>query len=140
MISFTGQPIKDVHLLSPQVLAYIGDAVYELAVRRFLVTKGTVKTNQLHAQAVKYVRAGAQARVLFVLENMLSEEEKNIVRRGRNSKSMHIPKGAGVTEYRYSTAFECLIGYLYLKGDIQRLNEILQIAGDVISKEDKLSE
>lgn len=125
--------MENPHLLPPQALAYIGDAVYELAVRRYLIAKGTVKVNQLHTQAVEYVRAGAQAEALLALEDVLTDEEKSVVRRGRNTKLLHIPKGAGVMEYRYSTAFESLIGFLYLKGDIQRLNEILQLAGEVIS-------
>lgn len=107
------------------VLAYVGDAVFELAVRIHLVDTGLVKVNRLHTVAVKYVNAGAQARALKKLEGMLSEREEAVVRRGRNAKPPHTPRGPGVLEYRYSTAFEALIGYLYLKGDTARLQEIL---------------
>ena len=133
-VSFTNQPLKDAHLLSPVVLAYIGDAVYEMAVRRFLIAGGIVRVNQLHRQTVKFVQAKAQAQVLLALEDFLTKEELNIVRRGRNAKSYHVPKGAKMMDYRYSTAFESLIGYLYLNGDILRLNQILQLTGETIMK------
>ncbi|MCL6561206.1 MAG: ribonuclease III [Firmicutes bacterium] len=110
------------------VLAYVGDAVYELAVRGRLVRNGMVKVNRLHTEAVKYVNAGAQARILRALEGSLTEEEAAVVRRGRNAKSPHTPRGAGVIEYRHSTALECLVGYLYLKGDAARLGEIMAVA------------
>ncbi|MCL6639696.1 MAG: ribonuclease III [Firmicutes bacterium] len=112
------------------VLAYVGDAVYELAVRSRLVGSGLVKVRRLHDEAVKYVNAGAQARALRALEEKLTEEESAVVRRGRNAKPAHTPRGADVVEYRHSTAFECLVGYLYLKGDTARLAEILALAGD----------
>lgn len=121
------------------VLAYVGDAVFELAVRSHLVGRGTVKVNRLHKEAVKYVNAMAQARVLRALEGRLTEEEAAVTRRGRNAKSPHIPRSAGIIEYRQSTALECLIGYLYLKGDTARLGEIikaaLEAAGEEVSGE-----
>jgi ribonuclease-3 family protein len=113
------------------VLAYVGDAVYELAVRSHLAGSGLVKVRRLHDEAVKYVNAGAQARVLRALEGRLTEEESMIVRRGRNAKSPHTPRSCDVIEYRHSTAFESLLGYLYLKGDTARLAEILALAGQV---------
>ncbi|OPY57272.1 MAG: Mini-ribonuclease 3 [Pelotomaculum sp. PtaU1.Bin035] len=114
------------------VLAYVGDAVYELAVRSHLVSTGTVKVNRLHNEAVKHVNAGAQAKVMRALEGDLSEEEMAVTRRGRNAKSPHTPRSAGVIEYRQSTALECLIGYLYLKGDVARLGAIIRMALAVI--------
>ncbi|TEB09494.1 Mini-ribonuclease 3 [Pelotomaculum propionicicum] len=110
------------------VLAYIGDAVYELAVREHLVGSGLARVNKLHGESVRYVNAGAQAKALHALEGLLSEEEAAVMRRGRNAKSPHVPKGAGVIEYRHSTALESLIGYLYLKGDTARLAEIITAA------------
>lgn len=109
-------------------LAYIGDAVYELAVRSHLVNIGIARVNRLHDEAVKFVQAKAQARLLRELEGILTEEETAVIRRGRNAKSPHTPRSAGVIDYRQSTAFECLIGYLYLKGDKDRLEEILALA------------
>lgn len=117
------------------VLAYVGDAVYELAVREHLVGAGLVKVNRLHSESVKYVNAGAQARALHGLEGMLTEEEAAMARRGRNARSPHTPRSAGMIEYRRSTALECLIGFLYLKGESARLAEIINAALEAIKKE-----
>ncbi|HEY8463396.1 MAG TPA: ribonuclease III domain-containing protein [Bacillota bacterium] len=111
---------------SPAVWAYIGDAVYELFVRSHLVTVGPAKTQVLHKQAVKRVRASFQAELTAKLEPYLSQEELDILRRGRNVKSGHVPTASDPITYRYSTAFEALIGYLYLCGRQGRLAEILQ--------------
>lgn len=110
------------------VLAYVGDAVYELFVRSYLVQRGITRVKRLHGETVKYVHAAAQAKLVRELEGLLTEEEAAVLRRGRNAKSAHTPRSAAVLDYRQSTAFECLIGYLYLKGDIARLEEILAIA------------
>lgn len=113
-------------------LAYVGDAVFELAVRSYLAGSGLVKVRRLHDEAVKYVSAGAQARILRSLEGKFTEEEAAVARRGRNARSAHTPRGANVLEYRLSTALESLVGYLYLKGDTVRLNEIMAMAREVI--------
>ena len=110
---------------SPLVLAYIGDAVYELFVRSLLVGRGNAPVNKLHRQSIAYVKAKAQSDTIHALMEDLSEEEQDVVRRGRNAKSGTIPKNADVTEYKYATGFEALLGYLYLKGDYSRLLEIL---------------
>lgn len=107
------------------VLAYIGDAIYEVHIRTLLVSRGIVKVNELHKEAVKYVRAEAQARILHALEGTLSPEEEAVVKRGRNAKSGRVPKNAEMIDYRYSTAFESLIGYLHLSGRKDRLDGIL---------------
>jgi ribonuclease III family protein len=112
-------------------LAYIGDAVLELQVRMLLINLRVVKVNQLHKDTVKVVRAKNQAAVIHVIENELSEEEKSVVRRGRNAKSGRAPKNTDIIEYRHSTAFETLIGYLYLKGRHQRVNEIIKKAYEI---------
>ena len=117
------------------VLAYVGDAVYELAVRSLLVAEGSVKVRRLHQEAVGYVNASAQAEALRILEGCLTEEEAAVVRRGRNTKSAHTPRNAGVIDYRHSTALECLIGYLFLNGNGQRLEEILEIVLSVAKHE-----
>ncbi|MDO7788947.1 Mini-ribonuclease 3 [Desulforamulus aquiferis] len=114
------------------VLAYVGDAVYELVVREMLVGRGMTKVQQLHREAVKYVRASAQAGALFALEDILSEEEMAVVRRGRNAKSGIPPKGSNVVEYRHATALESLVGYLYLQGRSQRAREIIAKAMDTL--------
>ncbi len=116
---------KEPRELSPLVLAYIGDAVYELYVRLSLVSRGNLKVKQLHKESISLVNAGAQAGFLHRLESILTEEEKAIVRRGRNVKGTHVPKNADVIDYRLSTGFEALIGYLFLIGQEDRLQEIM---------------
>ena len=115
----------DVTQMSPLVWAYIGDSVYEQYIREYLVTNTKYKPHKLHMEATKYVKAGAQAEIIKKLENELTDEELDIVRRTRNTQNHHLPKNASVTEYMYSTAFEGLIGYLYLTGQKERLKELL---------------
>ncbi len=109
------ETVNDVKQLNGLALAYIGDAVYEVYVRRHLLAGGSVRPHELHRRAVRYVSARAQARVILALldEGVLTEEEKDIVRRGRNAKSGTIPKNTDVQTYRHSTAFEALIGYQF---------------------------
>ncbi|HZK17707.1 MAG TPA: ribonuclease III domain-containing protein [Clostridia bacterium] len=121
-------PNKDPNLLPPATLAYIGDAVYELFTRTELVEKGITNVNKLHHKAIRFVSAEAQAKALSFLNGHLSEEEADLVRRGRNAKT-RVPKNAELMEYRYSTGFECLVGYLYLSGDFERLKNIMTLVG-----------
>ncbi|GBF35723.1 ribonuclease III family protein [Desulfocucumis palustris] len=118
--------LEQVNQLSPLELAYVGDAVYELAVRRHLIARGIVGANRLHREAVKYVRADTQAQVLRTLESQLYEEEIRIAKRGRNAKSGHAHRGTCVTAYRQSTGLESLVGYLFLRGNMERLGFIMQ--------------
>ncbi|HHY36511.1 MAG TPA: ribonuclease III [Firmicutes bacterium] len=119
-----------VEQLPVETLAYIGDAVYELFVRTDLVSRGLCRGEDLHREAVRRVRASAQAQKLSELLARLTEEERELVRRGRNAKTGQVPRGARVIEYRHSTAFEVLLGYLFLKGKWDRLEEILTILAD----------
>lgn len=114
----------DLKVLSPLQLAYIGDAVYELFIRTFLIGTKNIPVNELHKEAVEYVKAKAQADITHYLENKLTEEEWQIVKRGRNAKSGSAPKNANLLDYRYATGFETLIGYLYLNGNYERILEI----------------
>lgn len=109
------------------VLAYIGDSVYETYIRKYLVEKGIAKVNDLQREAVKFVSAKGQARILKQLmdNNELTEEEIIIIKRARNHKSHKQPKNTDIVTYKYSTGFEALIGYLYLNNDIIRLEEII---------------
>ncbi|MDM5329424.1 Mini-ribonuclease 3 [Neobacillus sp. CF12] len=113
--------------LNSLALAYVGDAVYEIYVRRHLLQSGKVKPNHLHREGTKYVSAKAQCRVLFSMmdEKLLSEEELAVVMRGRNAKSGTVPKNTDVQTYHYSTAFEALMGFLYLNEKIERLEELI---------------
>ncbi len=114
-----------VNNLNPLTWAYIGDAVYELYIRQNLIQNTNLKPHKLHVEAVKKVKAEAQSKILQQIEEKLSDEEKEIIRRTRNTKNHHLPKNSNVKEYMYATAFEGLIGYLYLTGKQERLKEVL---------------
>ena len=116
---------QEVELMSPLTWAYIGDAVYELFIRNKLINETNLKPHKLHIEAIKYVKAKSQAEKLNEIYEILTDEEKDIVRRGRNTQNHHLPKNSNVQEYMYSTAFEALIGYLYLTKQNARLKEIL---------------
>ena len=117
----------EVDTMSPLIWAYVGDSVYELYVRTHLTNITKLKPHQLHIKSIQYVKAGAQADILEKLMEHLTEQEKEIVKRGRNAENHHLPKNATVQEYMYSTAFEALIGYLYLTKQDERLKEILEM-------------
>lgn len=119
--------INDAKLLSPLVWAYVGDSVYELFVRTRLTNKSNAKPHKLHIESIKYVKAKAQADILKRIQDNLTEEEKDIVRRGRNTENHHVAKNANVADYSQSTGFEALIGYLYLTKQDERLEEILNM-------------
>lgn len=117
-----------INLLSPVVLAYMGDAVFEIYVRQQLVAGFKRKPNDLHRAATGYVSAAAQARLLKRWMPILTEEEADIVRRGRNTKSGQPPKNADPADYRHATALECLVGYLYYNGAKERLEQLIGLA------------
>lgn len=118
--------IEEVKLMPPLVWAYIGDCIYEIFIRMQLVNRTKLNAHKLHLEAIKHVKAKAQAETLASIYDELTEEEQNIVRRGRNAENHHLPKNAEATDYMYSTAFEALIGYLYLSKQDERLKEILK--------------
>ena len=117
----------DVNMLSPLTWAYVGDAIYELYIRTNLVNNTKLKPHKLHLESIKYVKAKAQADILKRIEDSLTDEEKDIVRRARNAENHHLPKNADPADYMYSTAFEGLIGFLYLTKKDERLKEILKM-------------
>lgn len=119
--------IEEVNQMSPLTWAYVGDCVYELYIRTKLVDTTKLKPHELHIKSIKYVKAQAQAETLKKLETILTEEEKEIVRRGRNTQTHHIAKNASMQDYMYATAFEALIGYLYLTKQDDRLFEIMKM-------------
>lgn len=108
------------------VLAYLGDAVYELWIREYLINKGYVKVNDLQNESMKYVSAKSQVHHLHRLidNNFLTDEEIDVVKRGRNASS-HGKKNVDIVTYKKSTGFECLIGYLKINNKIERINEIM---------------
>ncbi|TYR78500.1 Mini-ribonuclease 3 [Priestia megaterium] len=117
----------DVKQLNSLALAYMGDAVFDLHVRHHLLMLGTVRPNQLHNKAKKYVSAKAQAQIVhhFKETDFFTEEELGVLRRGRNAKSGTVPKNTDVQTYRYSTAFEAVIGYHYLLENQDRMHEMI---------------
>lgn len=117
----------ELNTMSPLVWAYVGDAIYELHIRTYLVTTTKLKPHRLHIETISFVKAKAQANILEKLQNSLNEEEADIVRRTRNTENHHIPKNTEVKDYQYATALEGLIGYLYLSGREERLKEILDL-------------
>lgn len=105
-------------------LAYIGDCVYEMYIRSYLISKGDSKVNALHKEATKFVCAKAQAEFYHKIEGILTEEEQAAFHRGRNTKS-HPPKNAEMSDYRLATGVETLLGHLYLKGENQRISQLM---------------
>ncbi len=114
----------DADTYSPLVLAYIGDAIYELVIRTNVVNRGNAQVNKLHKRTAALVKAEAQARLYKLMEE-LTEEEKAVYRRGRNSKTTTMAKNATMKDYRMATGFEALMGWLYLKGSMDRLVELV---------------
>ena len=119
---------EDVNRLNTTALAYMGDAVYEQAVREHILKKGISDVNRLHKMATMYVSAHAQAKIIKSLFDDLTEEEQRLVKRARNRKFRTKAKNADPVTYKWATAFEALIGYLYLSGERLRLEEICEKA------------
>lgn len=109
------------------VLAYMGDTVYEDYIRKYLINKGIGNVNDLQTEALKYVSAINQAKFLteMIDKNYLLEKELDIVKRARNYKTTSHPKSCDIITYKHATGLEALIGYLYLDGNIERVNEIM---------------
>lgn len=123
---YADPPAKPPQLMNPVVLAYVGDAVFELLVRQYLVSKPNHKSDALHKSATKLVSAKAQKAMLERWQPLLTDEEADIVRRGRNAKSGAPPRNADPQDYRQATALESLVGYLYYNGRYERLRELLR--------------
>lgn len=130
---------KDYSLLSGLTLAYIGDAIYEAYIRDFLIRSGQTRPNQLHRLATHYVSAKAQHFLIeeMLAENVLTEEEIMMYKRGRNAKSHTSAKNTSIFIYRSSTGFECLIGYLHLTEQKTRLEELIDWSIKRIGEKDE---
>ena len=124
-------------MYSPLVLAYLGDAVYELLIRTRLVRAGNRQVNKLHHEAVHYVKAAAQAKLSQLLLNELTEQERAVLKRGRNAHSNTMAKHASMIDYRMATAFEALLGYLWLAGQEERVLELVQLGLARLSEEER---
>ena len=109
-------------------LAYLGDSVYELYIRKYLLSKGIAKVNNLQKEAIKYVSAKGQCKFVTKMleDNFLTEEEIEVFKRARNYKTTSHPKNTDIITYKYATGYEAVIGYLELKNDTKRIEEIIE--------------
>ncbi len=123
--SFPGRR-QDLREYSPLTLAYIGDAVYDLVVRTVLVERANRPVNELHRNTVRYVSAESQAKIAAALAGRLTEEESAVYRRGRNAKPHTKAKNASMEDYLKATGFEAVLGYLYLKDDMERVLTLIR--------------
>lgn len=117
----------DAGTYSPLVLAYIGDAVYEVMIRAKVINKGSIQVNKLHKRSAELVKAGTQAAMIRLLEEDLTEEEHAVYKRGRNAKSATMAKHATMVDYRTATGFEALVGWLFLEERFDRLTELVSL-------------
>ena len=124
---FEAEPQVDIREMNPLSLAFMGDGVLELLVRQHLVERSRLLPGKLHAEAVRYVSASSQFLEMKLLEPMLTEDEHAVFRRGKNANKATVAKHASVEEYRTSTGFECLLGWLYLKGRNERIMELMDV-------------
>lgn len=108
-------------------LAYMGDCVYEIKVREFLMKQGNMPVNILHRKAKAYVSAAAQSSYMDKLMPMLTEEEEGVFKRGRNAKPHTTPKNMTLTDYKKATGLEALFGYLYLSGNLKRIDQFMTV-------------
>lgn len=120
---------------SPNTLAFYGDSVYELLVRHKIVMAGCAAAGYQHDEAVKRVRAPFQAAAATWLEDKLTEEEADILRRGRNANGISVPKSCKPSEYRRATGLEALFGYLWLIGERERADELFELIYSSVSAE-----
>ncbi|MEE1015022.1 MAG: ribonuclease III domain-containing protein [Lachnospiraceae bacterium] len=118
---------QDLRTYSPLTLAYIGDAIFELVVRTVLVERKNTQPEKLHKAATKIVKAETQALMIEALKEDLTDEELTVYKRGRNAKAVTRAKNATMSEYRRATGFEALMGYLYLKGDMERMVKLIHM-------------
>lgn len=118
---------KEIRTYSALSFAYIGDAVFDLVIRTMMVTKGNVRTNKYHQKVTGIVNAASQTRMAERILPCLSEEETTIFRRGKNAKPMSMAKNQSRHDYRIATAYETLIGYLYLTGRMDRIIELVEM-------------
>ena len=133
-IKKTDKEIKSYSLLS---LAFLGDSIHSLFVRSKIVSDKTFKVKDLHSKTTKFVKAKSQSFVLEKILETLTEDEKQIVKSGRNAKTNNIAKNSTIKDYKLATAFECLLGFLALQNNFTRLNLILNLSYDIIKREVK---
>lgn len=126
----------DVKQIKPLALAYIGDTLYDLYIRSRLVLTKKEAPKLMHTEAVHYVKASSQAAMMKLIMEDLTEEEAEIFKRGRNQKSLTVPKNASLIDYKWATGFEALLGYLFVSQREERLYELMRLATDRFRKEE----
>ena len=127
----------DIRTYSPLTLAYIGDGIYDLFIRTIIVGEGNCQANKLHKKVSALVKATKQSKMIKKLKEHLTEEERQIYKRGRNAKSNSVAKNASVSDYRRATGFEAVMGYLYLTNQLERIVDLIKLG---LIKEDKEDE
>ena len=130
----------DVKRMKPLALAYIGDTVFDLYVRSRIVLTKEEAPKLMHTEAVHYVKAGSQAEMMKLIMDDLTEDETDAFKRGRNQKSLTVPKNASLMDYKWATGFEALLGYLYVIGKEERLYELMKLATDRFQKGNEVNE
>ena len=118
---------KEARLKNPQVLAFVGDAVYSLYIRNLIVLNNAGKSGELHKLSTMFVKAKSQSETIERLLPLFTETENDVFRRGRNYKTQSVAKNSTIQEYHRATGFEAVLGYLYLSGQFDRLNELLNL-------------
>lgn len=132
--------IENPSLLPALTLAIVGDSVYDLYFKSRLISLKTMPCGRIHTLAIGYVRASAQSYAIRILETDLTDDEEAVYHRGRNAKPSSMPKHADVSEYHRATGFEALIGYLYLKGETDRIDYLLDRTYQILTEQMKKSE
>ena len=124
----------DIRTYSPLTLAYIGDGIYDLFIRTIIVGEGNCQANKLHKKVSSLVKASKQSKMIKKLKEHLTEEERQVYKRGRNAKSNSVAKNASVSDYRRATGFEAVMGYLYLTNQSKRIVDLIKLG---LAQEDK---
>ncbi|MFI3172485.1 MAG: ribonuclease III domain-containing protein [Eubacteriales bacterium] len=124
----------DIQTYSPLTLAYIGDCVYDLIIKNIVIGGGNRQVQKLHKDTSQLVQASTQSTMMRVMQEILTEEELKIYKRGRNAKSVSPAKNQSITDYRRATGFEALIGYLYLKKEWKRIVDLVKVGLDSLDK------
>lgn len=121
-----GKEQLDIKTVSPLTLAYIGDCIYDLYIRTIIVEAGNAPVNKLHKRVSDLVKAQTQMELIKSIEDILTDEERQVFKRGRNAKSYTSAKNASKSDYRNATGFEALLGYLYMIGNIERISFLIK--------------
>ncbi len=128
LFNFNSLDEKEARVMNPQVLAFVGDAVYSLYIRQRIVLTSNAKVKDLHSHVTGFVKARGQSNFIEKLLPVFSENEMSVFKRGRNYKTLSMAKNASPIDYKRATGLEAVFGYLYLSGNVARLNELLSMS------------